>query len=159
VAVFYSFHYKRDAWRVQQVANMGALEGQTILNAQEWEKVENQGQKAIQNWIDSQMKYKTAVVVLIGAQTAGRAWVKYEIEKAWTEKRALVGVRIHGLADSTGKTDSSGGNPFEKVSLSNGRTVAAYVPVYDPAGATSQQVHSTIAANLQSWVANAYKPS
>ena len=27
MAVFYSFHYSRDAWRVQRVVNMGALEG------------------------------------------------------------------------------------------------------------------------------------
>lgn len=27
MAVFYSFHYDRDHWRVQQIMNMGALEG------------------------------------------------------------------------------------------------------------------------------------
>jgi hypothetical protein len=26
MAVFFSFHYERDAWRVQQILNMGALE-------------------------------------------------------------------------------------------------------------------------------------
>lgn len=43
MAVFFSFHYDRDAWRVQQILNMGALEGQTILNAQEWEAVKSKG--------------------------------------------------------------------------------------------------------------------
>jgi hypothetical protein len=66
MAVFYSFHYARDAWRVQQITNMGAVEGQPILNAQQWEEVKRQGEKAIQNWIARQMKYKSAVVVLVG---------------------------------------------------------------------------------------------
>ena len=30
MAVFYSFHYDRDSWRVQQVMNMGKIEGQPL---------------------------------------------------------------------------------------------------------------------------------
>ncbi len=72
-SVFFSFHYSRDAWRVQQVANMGALEGQPILNAQEWEEVKRQGDASIKKWIADQMAYKSALVVLIGDRTlAGR---------------------------------------------------------------------------------------
>jgi hypothetical protein len=37
--VFYSFHYERDVHRVQLVRNIDALEGQPLLNSQEWEKV------------------------------------------------------------------------------------------------------------------------
>ena len=46
-SVFYSFHYDRDAWRVQQIIQMGALEGQPILNAQQWEEVKRKGDAAI----------------------------------------------------------------------------------------------------------------
>lgn len=46
-SVFYSFHYDNDAWRVQQIINMGALDGQTILNSQDWETVKRQGDAAI----------------------------------------------------------------------------------------------------------------
>ena len=46
-SVFYSFHYDRDAWRVQQIIQMGALEGQPILKAQEWEEVKRKGDAAI----------------------------------------------------------------------------------------------------------------
>lgn len=63
------------------------------------------------------MAYKSAVVVLIGAQTAGRRWVKYEIEKAWNDKRKLVGVHIHGLAGTNGRTDSKGANPFVQIDI------------------------------------------
>jgi hypothetical protein len=85
--VFYSFHYERDVNRVQLVRNINALEGQPLLNAQEWETVQRRGQQAVVNWIDEQMRYKRAVVVLIGQETASRSWVIYEIEKAWKEKR------------------------------------------------------------------------
>ena len=79
-SVFYSFHSDRDVHRVQLVRNINALESQPVLNAQEWETVSDGGQTAIKNWIDKQMAYKKAVIVLIGLQTAGRPWVTYEIE-------------------------------------------------------------------------------
>lgn len=156
-SVFYSFHYARDAWRVQQVINIGSIENQTILNAQDWEEVKGRGDPAIEAWINDQMANKSAVVVLVGAETESRPWVVYEIAKAWDEKRPVVGIRIHGLADSSGNTDTPGKNPFGSVSLQGGGTVADYVQLHDPTGATSQDVHATIAAGLESWVDGAYR--
>lgn len=157
--VFYSFHYDKDAWRVQQIVNMGALEGQSILNAQAWEEVKQQGDPAIEKWIDNQMAYKKAVVVLIGSGTANRSWVQYEIAKAWNAKKPLVGIRINGLADSSGKIDSAGADPFAKVTFQGGGSLASYVPVYTPSGSTSKEVHADIAANINSWVDGAYARS
>lgn len=159
MAVFYSFHYGRDHWRVQQVINMGVVEGQKILNAQGWEDVKKKGDAAIENWITEQMKYKTAVVVLMGAQTASRPWVIHEIRYAWDNNKPLVGVRIHGLEDQSRKTDSMGANPFAKVTLTNGQTLDQLVPVYNPSGANSQAVYASIKNNLTTWVANAKKRS
>ena len=156
MAVFYSFHYQRDAWRVQGIMQMGVVEGQPLLNAQDWEQVKRQGAQAIENWIDAQMKNKRAVVVLVGAETADRPWVRYEIEKAWTKRHPMVGIRIHGMADSTGRTDRPGANPFTRVPLAYG-TVADHVPLHDPVGRTSQEVYGTIKANLDSWVRSAYR--
>jgi MTH538 TIR-like domain (DUF1863) len=158
-SVFYSFHYERDNWRVQEIMKMGALQGQTILNAQQWEEVKRKGEAAIKQWIADQMAYKSAVVVLVGAQTASRPWVLHEIAYAWDNKKPLVGVRIHGLADGNGKTDSYGDNPFSSVKLAGGGNVGTYVPVYNPTGANSQAVYADISANLLTWVDNAYKRS
>lgn len=157
MAVYYSFHYERDNWRVQQVMKMGQLEGQPLLNSQSWEAVRRRGDKAIEQWIDEQMKYKSAVVVLVGAETDTRTWVRFEIAKAWDERRPLVGVRIHGMADWRGGTDRVGGNPFLKVGLQGGGTVADYVPLYEPRGITSSDTYALIKANLKTWVASAYK--
>ncbi len=160
MAVFFSFHYERDAWRVQQVMNMGAVEGQPLLNSQEWEAVKKQGKSAIETYIDDQMKYKSAVVVLVGKETASREWVTYEILKAWNEKRPLVGVRIHGLKDNDQKTDSAGPNPFANVKIKDSElTLANYITLHDPAGADSNAVYASIKANLKTWADNAYKRS
>ncbi|MYV06425.1 TIR domain-containing protein [Furfurilactobacillus milii] len=77
--VFYSFHYQLDASRVQQIKNIGAIEGQKIVNSNEWEAVKRQGDLAIQNWIDDAMMYTSCTIVLVGEETADRKWVQYEI--------------------------------------------------------------------------------
>lgn len=156
MAVYYSFHFKRDAWRVQQIEQMGVLEGQPILNSQDWEKVKAQGDDAIKKWINEKMANKTAVVVLIGAATASRRWVKHEIIKAWNDKRKLVGVHIHGLKDRAGNTDKKGANPFA-IQLDNGQSMASFVPVHDPAGADSKAVYNTISSNIKAWADGGYK--
>lgn len=156
-SVFYSFHYDRDAWRVQQIIQMGALDGQTILNAQKWEEIKRQGEAAIKKWIADQMAYKSAVVVLVGRQTANRPWVRHEIAHAWDNHKPLVGIRIHGLADRSGSTDSAGENPFSQVTLQGGGTVGDYVPLNAPNGSDSQAVYASIQRNLTTWVDGAYK--
>ena len=159
MAVFYSFHYDRDAARVQQVMNMGLVEGQTLLNSQDWEAVRRRGDTAIQEWIDGQMLYKTAVVVLVGAETASRPWVDYEIRKAWKSKCGLVGIRIHGLAPFTLGQDPAGADPFKNVPLEGGGTIADHVTLHTPAGSTSKEVYASIATNLKTWVDGAFKRS
>jgi hypothetical protein len=156
-SAFFSFHYDRDAWRVQQIINMGKLEGQPLLSPQKWEEVKRRGEQAIKNWITEQMKYKSAVVVLVGSRTAQRRWVKYEIADAWDNRKPLVGVRINGLADRDGQTDTQGSNPFTVVHLTGGATVGDYVSLHTPSGSTSQQVYASISNNLSSWVDDAYK--
>lgn len=159
MAVFLSFHYERDAQRVQQILNMGVVSEQAIMNAQDWEAVKKNGKIAVGNWIDAQMKYKTAVVVLVGASTASREWVQYEIRKAWDDKRPLVGVRINGLKNLNGQTAVAGPNPFERIALKNGKKVSDYVKLHTPAGADSKAVYASIKANLKAWADGAYKRS
>lgn len=148
-SVFYSFHYDRDVHRVQLVRNINALDAQPVLNAQEWETVRQGGETAIKNWINKQMSYKKAVIVLIGRQTAGRPWVTYEIEKAWTDKKPLLGIRIHGLS-SLGTVDSVGPNPFDTAHVGT-------VPVFDPtvtdwAGKIdSKASYNALRNNIESW--------
>ncbi|SNT50187.1 TIR domain-containing protein [Rhodococcoides kyotonense] len=148
--VFYSFHYTRDVHRVQLVRNVNALEGQPLLNAQEWEQVKGRGDGAIENWIDDKMKYKRAVVVLVGQETADRPWVRYEISKAWRDCKPLLGVRIHGLS-AMGKIDRAGSDPFKAAGITD------TVPIFDPTRLDgygridSQLTYNTLRSNLQAW--------
>ncbi len=158
-SVFLSFHYDRDAWRVQQIINIGALQEQTILTAQKWEQVKRKGDAAIRKWIAEQMSYKRAVVVLVGNQTANRPWVRHEIAYAWDNRKPLVGIRIHGLRDRQQKTDRAGENPFSKVKLEGGGSVDDYVPLHTPSGTSSQAVFASITKNLTNWVEGASKRS
>jgi len=160
---FVSFHYQRDHWRVQQILRMGALDRQPELPAQKWEEVKSRGDAAVKAWIDEQMKYKQAVIVLIGNQTAERKFVRYEISRAWSIKKPLLGIRIHGLKDSQQRVDPPGANPFASFGFSDSaRTYADYVPVYDPAQyarsafPTSSDIYAAIQQNISTWAANGY---
>lgn len=157
-STFTSFHFDRDYWRVQQVRNMGAIEGNQIISPQSWEDVKRKGKAAIENWIDDEMKGKSAVVVLVGKETASRDWVNYEIRKAWDDKRPLVGVRINGLKNRDGYTDTQGSNPFASVTA-GGVALSKFVSLYTPTGADSKAVYQSINDNLATWVASAYKRS
>lgn len=148
-SVFYSFHYQQDVHRVQLVRNINALEGQPVLNAQDWENVRRGGTKAIQEWIDKQMAYKKAVIVLIGHHTADREWVIYEIEKAWAAKKPLLGIYIHGVS-SLGSVDPQGKNPFDNAAVGS-------VPTFDPTvrdwsgRIDSQATYNKLRNNIVSW--------
>ena len=90
VPVFYSFHYDNDVFRVQQVRNMGVVDGNAPVSANDWEQVKRQGDAAVERWIDESMKYRRCVVVLIGSETASRKWVKHEIKRAWELKEGAL---------------------------------------------------------------------
>jgi len=68
--VFYSFHYKADAWRAAQVRNMGVVEGNEPVSDNDWEQITRGGDATIERWIDKQMEGRSCVVVLIGSWTA-----------------------------------------------------------------------------------------
>lgn len=159
-SVFFSFEYEPDNWRVQQVMNMGAVSGGSAFTPQDWEAVRHQTDAAIENWIHAQMLYTKAVIVLVGATTSQSRWVRHEIVKAWNDKRPLLGVRIHNLHDRKGNSASWGEDPFAKIGMTGGGTMADYVPLINPGGGGSQAVYRDIQDNLEQWVNNrAYKPA
>lgn len=152
VPVFYSFHFDNDVMRTQQIRNMGIIEGNPSTTPNDWEQLKRSGDKAIENWIDNNMKYKRCVVVLIGNDTASRPWVQYEIAKAWNDGKALIGIYIHNLKCPRNGTSRKGVNPFEKVTFKDGRNLANYVSCYEP---SSHNTYSEIANNISHWIKHA----
>ncbi|MDD5759884.1 MAG: TIR domain-containing protein [Desulfobulbaceae bacterium] len=132
--IFFSFHYKRDAWRAGQVRNSNLIPNEDeygVIDGVEWEKIERQGDEAIKRWIKSQLEYTSVTVVLIGAETASREWVRYEIMESWNRGNAIIGVRIHNLKDQDQQADSEGANPLEEIKFSDGTPLSAYCKTYD----------------------------
>ena len=117
--VFYSFHFDNDVMRVQQIRNMGALEGNEPVSANDWEKLQKKD-GGVKKWIDDNMAYRSCVVVLVGEETAKRPWVKYEIEKAWNDSKGLLGIYIHNLECPRNGTCDKGSNPFDQFTFTDG---------------------------------------
>ena len=126
--VYWSFYYKDDSLRIQQIINMGAVEGQRILTGQKWEEVEKGGDAAVKNWINEEMKRKTCLVVLVGTNTFARPWVQYEIIKAGNDKLGVVGIRINGLRDLRSQATSAKGASLSLPEIKSGRTDDAILP-------------------------------
>lgn len=151
--VFYSFHYDNDVMRVQQIRNIGSLEENKPVSVNEWEQVKKGGDKAIEKWIDDNMKYKSCVVVLVGTSTANRPWVKYEIEKAWNDGKGLIGIYIHNLKCPRNGTCSQGSNPFDTFTFKNSdKKLSSVVKCYNP---KPSDAYNDIAANIEDWVEEA----
>lgn len=158
--VFLSFHYDGDVTRCQRIRNIGAIEeDREEVSAQKWESIKAGGDQAIKNWIAKEMAGKDAVVVLVGGNTASRPWIKYEIEKAWKDKKPLVGIRVHGMLDLQGNKGSYGEDPFSKVFDTDGKPLSTYITLHNPSGADSKAVYATIRDSFEAWVNGAVKRS
>lgn len=113
--VFFSFDFGRDNWRVAKVRNsavISSLDKTPFYDKAEWEKIKTKGDKAIQAWIDDQLKGTSVTVVLIGSKTSTRRWVKYEIAESIRLGKGLIGINIHKILDRDGNTDEKGLNPL-----------------------------------------------
>ena len=106
------------------------------------------------------MSTRSCAIVLIGSQTASRKWIKYEIGKAWDDKKGLLGIYIHRLLNQDSKSSAKGSNPFSQINLTNGKTIADYpknAMTYDPPGTDSKDVYGYIKDHLEDWVEDAIK--
>ncbi len=156
--VFYSFHYENDYWRVQIIRNIGVVEGNEPVSANEWEEVRRKGHNAIKKWIDENMKYRSCLVVLVGEETADREWVRYEIEHAWNTGKGVVGIYIHNIKDSQGRTCGKGRNPFEGIFVDGEHLVpmSRIVKCYNP---SRYDAYNYIKENLKDWIEEAIEIS
>ena len=153
--VFYSFHFDQDSWRTAEVRNMGVLEGNQPASDNDWENIKRGGDPAIKRWIDDQLDGKTCTVVLIGQKTAGRKWIKYEIERSWELNKGLVGIYIHNLKDQNSNQSKRGRNPFD-IRIDQ-RNLSNIVKSYDPPYKTSDVVYNHIKTNIADWIEEAIK--
>lgn len=104
--VFFSFKYE-DVSRAMVVRNSWVAQGKEsagFIDAADFEKVKKQGDQAIKNWIDNQLKGTSVTVVLVGEKTCSSKWVKYEIEKSIEIGNGLLGIDISKIKNLQGET-------------------------------------------------------
>lgn len=147
--VFYSFHYIPDCWRAAMVRCIGVIEGNRPAPDNDWETIAKTGDLAIKKWIDSQLKYRSCTVVLVGNKTANRKWINYEIVKSWDEGMGVVGIYIHGLKNKDGYIAEKGDNPFDYITHGGSdKKLSTIVKCYDPTGINSKEKYGWIARYL-----------
>jgi len=148
--VFFSFHYQRDIFRVQQIKHhyitKDSYTEAGFFDGSLEEKAQKHGDTAVKKMIDSGMSGSSVLCVLIGKETYKRRWVDYEILHAIGRGMGVFGITIHRLkhprkseADFPDGTDNPGPNPFSylkyvddgtklqpKINYSHGWTDAPY---------------------------------
>lgn len=112
--VFFSFHYQRDIWRVNQIRNIPNVTGCSAAGFQDaslWEEAKKKGDAAIKKLIDDGLENTSMTVVCIGNKTAGRKYINYEIQQSIDRGNGIVGMQIHHLKDKDGNSDTAGADP------------------------------------------------
>src|SRR5690606_6223128 len=103
---FFRFRYD-DVHRAMNVRNSNVIGGvmkSGFIDKAEFEKIERQGDKAIQTWIDNQLNGTSITVVLVGTNTHKSRWVKYGIEQSIARGNGLLTIAISKISDMQGST-------------------------------------------------------
>lgn len=109
--VFFSFHYQRDIWRVNQIRNIPNITGCAAAgfsDASLWEEAKKKGDKEIKALIDDALSGTSVTLVCVGSKTAGRKYIDYEIDQSIARGNGIVAVQIHHLKDESQAIDVPG---------------------------------------------------
>ncbi|WP_164015241.1 TIR domain-containing protein [Pyxidicoccus trucidator] len=154
--VFFSFHYDRDVRRVVQVRNSWVVrpegEAQPFYDKAEFEEVKKRA-GGIEKWIEEQLNGTSVTVVLFGAETYERPWVRHEIKRSYVLGKGLLAIDIHNVKDPQHGVDVQGKNPLDYLTINqNGRDVplSTLYKTYD-------WVRDNGYANMLSWIEAAAK--
>jgi Cft2 family RNA processing exonuclease len=114
--VFFSFHYARDVRRIVQVRNSWVVrskgEAQPFYDAADFEEAKKRA-GGIEKWIEEQLKGTSVTVVLFGAETYDREWVRHEIKRSYELKKGIAAIDIHKVKDPQLGADKKGKNPLD----------------------------------------------
>lgn len=155
--VFFSFHYERDIWQASQIRNSWVTkpdrESAGFWDSASWEEVKKKGDDAIKRWINNQLDGTSVTVVLIGAETSSRDYVRYELEQSHKRGNGMLGIYIHKMKDKDGNSDRQGNNQFGDIftdASGNKKYFWQLYPTYD-------WVDDNGYKNLGDWVEKAAK--
>lgn len=148
--IFLSYDYQNDFDRVNQIRQSGIIKDLKPLSFEDWTELCNQGDDAIKKWIDEQIDSCDCVIVLIGNDTVHRKWIRYEIAKAWNDKKGLFGIYIHNLYDHQKGQTIKGENPFENFKMNRDKkSLRNVIKTYDP---DPLNTFNCIYDNINDWI-------
>lgn len=157
--VFFSFNYERDIWRAGQIRNSWVTKPNRnyagFWDKASWEEVKKKDDEAIKRWIRAQMDGTSVTVVLIGAETSSRKWVRFEVQESHDEGKGMLGIYIHNIKDENSRTDSKGDTYFGPIGKDTYGGDVYFGTLYR----TYDWVNDNGYENLGSWVEKAAKDS
>ncbi len=150
-SVFFSFHYDRDVRRIVQVRNSWVVrakgEAQPFYDRAGFEEAKRRA-GGIENWIDEQMKNTSVTVVLYGAETYDREWVRHEIKRSYELKKGMLAIDIHNVKDPQTGTDKQGRNPLEYWSVTENGVSRSFDKIYS----SYEWVRDDGYINIPNWI-------
>lgn len=99
---FFSFHYKPDVTRSYVVKNSWVTkdrEDAGFFDSSAFEKAKNTNDDSLKAFLNKEIDNSSVVCALVGAETANRRWVRYEIQRGIWEAKGLLAIRIHTIKD------------------------------------------------------------
>jgi hypothetical protein len=114
---FFSFHYAPDNQRAQVVKQSWLTkpdrQAAGFFDKSAFETKQRTSEDALKGFLTEQLKNTSVTCVLIGATTAMRPWVRYELVRSFNRGNGLFGIRIHGIKNFDQQFANSGLNPFD----------------------------------------------
>jgi hypothetical protein len=96
--VYFAFDYQ-DVFEVNQIRNAGQFVDVAVAgftDASQWEKLKELDDAVIEKAIDDALVNTSVTVACVGARTASRPWVKYELNASRSRGNGLLGVYLPG---------------------------------------------------------------
>ncbi|MCJ8509814.1 TIR domain-containing protein [Rhizobium lemnae] len=149
--VFFSFHYARDVRRIVQVRNSWVVransEAQPFYDAAEFEEAKKRA-GGIEKWIEEQLKGTSVTVVLFGAETYDREWVRHEIKRSYELKKGILAIDIHRIKDPQLGADVQGKNPLDYWHVEKNGKKVPFSSLYS----TYDWVNDDGYTNISTWI-------
>jgi hypothetical protein len=153
---FFSFHYENDVSRANVVRNSWVTkerEAAGFVDSAAFEEVKKKGDQAVKKWIDDQLSGTSVTVVLIGTETSGREYVRYELEQSWKKGNGILGINVNQIKDLNGKTSTAGNNQFGDIFTSSKDTKKYFFERFMTYDWVSQDGYT----NMGKWIEEAAK--
>jgi hypothetical protein len=97
--------------QIRSIPNIVGTAAAGFQDASLWEESKAKGDAEVKKLIDGALKNTSVTVVFVGAETAGRKFINYEIEDSIERGNGLVGIQINQLKNESGETDAVGKTP------------------------------------------------